>query len=280
MSGIYFEKKHVLIVSGEPRVLAEIKMELMEHFDISIAAAGDTALAALEMFNIAAVVIYIGDNREKAFSVLVGIFEFITGKKIPIIFLAEKGNEDDETAAFMLGAADYAVRRQGALNAFISRIELRIKAGEYERQLLSNENFSPSSTLTPEVVLNHKTILVADDIALNRDIVAGMLSEIEGLTLEFAADGKETVDKFSENPSRYSLILMDIQMPVMNGLDATRAIRGLPCENARAIPIVALTASAEEDEIKICFEAGMNDYIEKPMAYDKLLGVIAEHCLQ
>ena len=279
MSNIHFEKKHVLIISGEPRILAEIKMDLMEHFDVSIAAAGATALAALEMYDIAAVVIYIDESRKKAFDLFTVIFEFVKNKKIPIICLAEKGNDDDETAAFTMGAVDYSVRRHGATGALVSRIKLRIGAGECERRLLSYEGSFASFSVAPDMVLNHKTILVADDLALNRDIVAGMLSDVGGLTLEFAADGREAVDKFAKDADRYSLILMDVQMPGMDGLDATRAIRSLPYENAREIPIIAVTAGVKEDEIALCLEAGMDDFIAKPMAYEKLLAVVAEHCL-
>ena len=279
MSGVYFEKKHVLIISDEPRILAEIKMWLIELFEVSIAAAGGAALAVLETYDTAAVVIHIGESREKAFTVFSGILEFVKDKKIPVIFLAEKDNNDDETAAFTMGAADYSVRRHGGAGALISRIKLRICASECERRLLRVEGSMLSCSAAPETVLNNKTILVTDDLELNREIVAGMLSEIEGLTLEFAADGKEAIDKFAKDPKRYSLILMDVQMAGMDGLNATRAIRSLHCENARVIPIIALTASVKEDEIGLCLEAGMDDCIEKPMGYDKLLAVVAEHCL-
>jgi len=71
---------------------------------------------------------------------------------------------------------------------------------------------------------------------------------------------------------------MDVQMPVMNGLDATKIIRRLNYENAREIPIIAATADVDEKEIKLCLEAGMNDYIQKPMTYEKILTAAAEHC--
>jgi len=277
MSGNPFGKKRVLIVSGEPRILAEIKMELMEHFDVSIAASGDAATSALEMNSMAAVVIYIPESCEKAFSVFADISGFVNKKKIPVIFLAEKGNDEDENAAFMVGAVDYSTRRHGTLNALISRIKLRIKASEYEKQLLSGESASSSVPADLEAVLNNKTILVVDDLELNRYIIYDMFSEIEGLTLEFAGDGREAVDKFAEEPNRYSLILMDVQMPGMDGLEATRTIRSLSCERAREIPIIAVTGGVEEREIELCLEAGMDDFIEKPMSYDKLLAVIAEH---
>jgi len=62
-------------------------------------------------------------------------------------------------------------------------------------------------------------------------------------------------------------------------LAATKAIRGLNCGNARVVPVIALTASSDEAEIEKCLKAGMNDFLEKPMAYDKFLVLVAEHCV-
>jgi len=273
------QKKHVLIVSGEPRILAEIKNELMVYFNISIAATHGLALNALEMNEVAAVVICIGESSEKAFSVFNSIFSYVQSRNIPTIFLAEKGNDDDETTAFAMGAVDYSTRRRGTINALSNRINLRINASEYEKRVNSGEITSDSiSDVAPESVLAGKTILVVEDIEINREIVAAMLSGIEGLAVELACDGKEAVEKFKENPDLYSLILMDVQMPVMDGLEATRAIRSLDCRNAREVPVIALTATTEEAEIEQCLKAGMDDYLEKPMSFEKFIVMAAEHC--
>ena len=273
-------KKHVLVVSGEPLILAEIKIELMSFFDISIAATSELALHALEIYEVAAVVICIGESRDKAFSIFNSIFESVKSRNIPIIFLAEKGNDDDETTAFAMGAVDYSTRRRGTINALSNRIQLRINASEHERRVLAGEITKESiKDVAPEALLNGKTVLVVEDIEINREIVAGMLSCIEGLTVDLACDGKEAVAKFAQNPDRYSLILMDVQMPVMDGLEATKAIRSMDCENARDIPVIALTGTTEEAEIELCLNAGMNDYLEKPMPFDKFLVIATEHCI-
>jgi CheY-like chemotaxis protein len=246
---------------------------------VSIAAESGHAFTAMETHQIAAVVIHISEPREKAFAVFAGIFEYVNDKSIPIIFLAEKGNDDDETAAFELGAVDYSARRHGTTEALIKRINLRICEGELQRRHPGAKDIPYTCDVSPEEILAGKTILIADDLAINREIIAGMLAGVEGLSLEFAESGEEAVEKFSRAPELYSLILMDVQMPVMDGLAATKIIRGMDCKNARDIPIIAATASIREDEISTCLEAGMNDYIEKPMPYDKLLAIIAEHCV-
>jgi len=280
MAANSFQKKHILIVSGEPRILAEIKTELTAFFNISIAGTSELALSALEMNKVAAVVICIGETREGAFDIFHGIYSSVRNQNIPIIFLAEKGNDDDETTAFALGAVDYSTRRRGTVNALGSRIRLRINASEYEKSVKAGET-APTSfdDVAPESVLAGKTVLVAEDVELNREIVAAMLSLIDGLTVEFACDGKEAVEKFKENPELYALILMDVHMPVMGGLEATKIIRGLNCKSARDIPVIALTGATEEEEIEKCLKAGMNDFLEKPMAYDKFLVLAAEHCV-
>jgi CheY-like chemotaxis protein len=262
------EKKRILVISGEPLVLAEIKMELIEYFDVRISASGKSAFGEDETYK--AVVIHIGKNHEKSFEE----FGRISGsvKNIPVIFLSEYDNENDEISAFALGASDYALRRRGS-RALISRINLRIA----ESQSAANKHDSDEEDY--EKYLSGKTILIAEDVELNREIIIMLLSGIEDLNLDFAANGKEAVEKFRGNPGLYSLIFMDVHMPEMDGLEATKIIRSLDCPNAREIPIVALTGSVSEDEIAICLKAGMNDFAEKPMSYDKLVYTAIKYCL-
>jgi len=258
--------------------LAEVKQELRGYFSVGIAGSSEATISSLEVTDTAAVVVCIGDNRKEAFSLFTSIFESVKSRHIPVIFLAEKGNDDDETAAFEMGAVDYSARRHGTAEALVKRIRLRIKANEVER-MMNIEKQTNSHTDTPKSFLEGKTILVAEDVELNRDILGAMLSEVNGLVLEFALNGKEALDKFSEDPGRYTLILMDIQMPVMDGLDATRAIRSIKSEYSKEIPIIALTAGVQDEEIALCLKAGMNDFIEKPFDFNNLLAVISEHCL-
>ncbi|MCL2807872.1 MAG: response regulator, partial [Coriobacteriia bacterium] len=272
-------KKHILVVSSEPLVLAEIKKDLIEHFDISIAASIEAALTSLSLFDVAAVVICIGESREKAFAVFHSVYETAKTNNIPIIFLAEKGNDDDETTSFAMGATDYSARRKGALNALISRINLRISASDNEKQVSSGKVPVNAWKNAPEQVLKGKTILLADDIAVNREIVSGMLSDIEGLCLVQVNNGAEAVLKYRSNPELYSLILMDIQMPEMDGMEATRVIRSLGNKWAHQVPIIALTADIEHNKLDKYLEAGMNDFIAKPMSTERLLAICAEHCL-
>jgi len=272
-------KKHILLISGDPLTSAEVKMELVAHFDVSISSTTESAIDALEMYDTSAVVVCIRESHEEAFAVFTGALESIKSKSIPIIFLAEKGCDVDEKAAFDLGAVDYSARRHGTAQALVSRINHRILAGEHARWLESGVDDAPTLSTAPEAILENKTIIIVDDLSMNREIVEAMLSNIQGLTMMFATNGKEAVELFAGDPGLFTLILMDVQMPVMNGLEATKAIRSLGCLHSREIPIIAMTAGVSPEEITLCMDAGMNGYVEKPMAYDELLTVAANHVM-
>jgi len=119
-------------------------------------------------------------------------------------------------------------------------------------------------------VFNGRCLLLAEDVDINREIVIALL-EPTGLTIECAVNGKEAVRMFSENPERYDIIFMDVQMPEMDGLEATRCIRGLDLQRAKTVPIVAMTANVFKEDIENCLASGMNDHIGKPLDLDIVL---------
>jgi CheY-like chemotaxis protein len=113
--------------------------------------------------------------------------------------------------------------------------------------------------------LNGLNILVAEDYDINYEIISSWLS-MYGITTERALNGSICVEKIKEaKPNTYILVFMDIQMPIMNGLDATRAIRKLDDESKKNIPIIAMTSDAFSENITECLNAGMNGHIAKPI---------------
>ena len=115
-----------------------------------------------------------------------------------------------------------------------------------------------------------KRILLCEDHPLNTKIAIKLLEGKEML-VEHAENGQIAVDMFSRSkPNYYDAILMDVRMPVMDGLEAARAIRALDKEDAKTIPIIAMTANAFEEDVKACLEAGMNDHIAKPLDTEKM----------
>ncbi|MDR1430441.1 MAG: response regulator [Spirochaetaceae bacterium] len=114
------------------------------------------------------------------------------------------------------------------------------------------------------------TMLLAEDVDINREIVLSIL-EPTGLAIECAENGAEAFDKFKMDPKHYDMIFMDVQMPEMDGYEATRKIRALNHPWAEAVPIVAMTANVFKDDVEQCIEAGMNDHIGKPLDLDEVM---------
>jgi PAS domain S-box-containing protein len=120
--------------------------------------------------------------------------------------------------------------------------------------------------------LGNRYVLVAEDVELNQYLVRHIM-ESWGFTVDVVSNGREAVDKIQEN--NYDLVLMDIQMPEMDGMEATRAIRQLSDPVKAAIPIVALTANALKGDSEKYLAAGMNDFLPKPFNEQKLFFVIS-----
>ena len=117
---------------------------------------------------------------------------------------------------------------------------------------------------------NDYCILLAEDVEINREIVLTILEPL-GFNIDCAVNGKEAVQMFHARPSRYDLILMDLQMPEMDGIQATQMIRGFGSKKAMNIPIIAMTANVFKEDIEKCIDAGMNDHIGKPLDFNGLL---------
>ena len=129
---------------------------------------------------------------------------------------------------------------------------------------------------TASKILEGRNILLAEDNDLNAEIAEAIL-ERAGLKTERVEDGIQCVNKITKMPvGTYDMILMDIQMPRMDGYKATQAIRHLPDKDKACIPIVAMTANAFEEDKRNAVAAGMNGHIAKPIQIDKLLSMLAE----
>ncbi len=125
-------------------------------------------------------------------------------------------------------------------------------------------------------ILEGRNILLAEDNDLNAEIAEAIL-ERAGLKIERVEDGIQCVNKITKMPAgTYDMILMDIQMPKMDGYKATQEIRCLPDKDKASIPIVAMTANAFEEDKRDAIAAGMNGHIAKPIQVDKLLSILSE----
>ncbi len=144
--------------------------------------------------------------------------------------------------------------------------------------VISKEALLPNQGIAnqPRKTFGGCRILLAEDIAINREIVITLLEETL-VKIDCAETGLEALDMFCQDPGLYDLILMDVQMPQMDGITATQEIRALGTENALAVPIVAMTANAFKEDAEACLRAGMNDHLGKPVDIDELIAVIEKY---
>ncbi|MHB8529678.1 MAG: response regulator, partial [Caulobacteraceae bacterium] len=114
-------------------------------------------------------------------------------------------------------------------------------------------------------------LLLAEDLAVNRELIVALLQPFE-VRIDTAVDGVHAVEAVEKTD--YDLILMDVQMPVMDGLTAARRIRAMAKPAARDVPIIAMTANVLPDQVEKCLEAGMNDHLGKPISPARLVELI------
>ena len=180
----------------------------------------------------------------------------------------------DKMVVVMISAADWSDIEKDAksagINDFISKPILmpiieeildkysdRMVDGKIE----ANEDFS------------NKTILIVDDVEINREILISLL-EPTGISIVCADHGKDAIDKYLESDGSYDLIFMDVQMPVMDGYEATEKIRASNLKDARRLPIVAMTANVFKEDVERCLASGMNDHLGKPVNIEDIIAKI------
>ncbi len=139
--------------------------------------------------------------------------------------------------------------------------------------LLEAEHSSEQETAADISVLKGKRVLLVDDVEINRIIVIDLLGGT-GLTIDEAGDGQIALDMFSASPvGHYDLIFMDVQMPRLDGYQASQAIRNLDRPDAASVPIVAMTANAFKEDVDRAIACGMNAHLPKPLEYEKMLAL-------
>ena len=176
-----------------------------------------------------------------------------TGDEVPILLISAYDWSDIEEAA-----------QKAGVSGFISKPLFRSTLYEKISELLGRQT-KQSSQEDDNADLADMRILVAEDNDINWEVVS-MLLMMSGITCTRARNGAEAVDMMEDGgKDKYDMIFMDIQMPVMNGLEATKAIRALDDRDAAAIPIIAMTADAFSENVAECLSVGMNGHVAKPI---------------
>jgi signal transduction histidine kinase/CheY-like chemotaxis protein/ABC-type amino acid transport substrate-binding protein len=175
----------------------------------------------------------------------------------------------------MMGGTISVTSRKGEGSEFIVVLPMKKGQRQEEQPVVPDERKGTDTEAVAERAhLQGQRVLLVEDNALNREIAADMLSEA-GLIIEEAEDGQAAVNLLLEKGAGYyRLVLMDIQMPVMDGYTATRTIRGFEDPVLANIPIIAMTANAFEEDQKKAMDAGMNAHIAKPVDVEKLLDTL------
>lgn len=189
------------------------------------------------------------------------------GPDVPIIIISAYDYSDYEIEALKAG-----------VNGFICKPIMKSKLFLLMKKFATNKKEEEEVTIVPSIVASFpgKRILVVEDNDLNREIAYELLQET-GAEIETASDGLEAVNKVSASPEGYyDFIIMDIQMPVMDGLEATRQIRLLDRQDTKDLPIVAMSANAFAEDVRLSLEAGMNEHIAKPIEIDRLYSVMGK----
>jgi len=135
---------------------------------------------------------------------------------------------------------------------------------------------SESDAITGGIDFTGKTILLVDDIDINLEILIAILAPTN-IKMDTAKSGKEAFDKFIADPTRYDLILMDMQMPEIDGMEATKMIRAVDNSKAVTIPIIAMTANVFKEDIEKCRAAGMDDHLGKPVNIDEVMRMLGRY---
>ena len=184
----------------------------------------------------------------------------------------------DDTPIIILTAYDWTdieeEARAAGVTAFCSK---PLFMSDLRNVLLETQQLGGKKSELPnkkQSDFQHKRVLVVEDNELNREIAAEILLS-SGLEVECASDGSIAVDIMRDaKENQFDLILMDIQMPVMDGYEATRMIRNLPRKDVVKLPIIAMTANAFEEDRERALENGMNAHIAKPLNVETLLATL------
>ena len=195
------------------------------------------------------------------------------GQNVPVIVLTAYDWSDIEEEA-----------KEAGVTAFCSKPLFLSELSSCLRTVIKSDETGEESTGVQTKKLREGRILLAEDIDLNQEIATAILGDA-GFITEVAANGQIAVDMVKNSePGYYELVLMDIQMPVMNGYEATMAIRNLDNQKLASIPIIAMTANAFEEDKQEALKCGMNGHIAKPIDIPKLLetvdGIFANDALR
>ncbi len=222
------------------------------------------------------------DMAEKARSAGRDYFAILLGWRLPVVDGVQACRElremlGREVPIFLMSSYEWTMTademRKCGITAFIPKPLFRSRLGAM-LYACTPEGKRDGGGSADGPAFDGMRVLLVEDNELNQEIGTELL-EMLGITVTCAGDGREAVETFSSRePGSFDLIFMDIQMPVMNGFEAARAIRASGRPDSATVPIVAMSANAFVEDIRACKRAGMNDHVPKPVSIESLTNVL------
>jgi PAS domain S-box-containing protein len=260
--GIKWENMKILVVDDEPEIYAYFK-DLFGQLGINCSGAPDGFQACQIIEEQGSYDIYFVDWR------MPGMDGIELTRKI------KAHDKDRPSVVVMISSADWAVIKDMALDAGVSKYLLKPLFSSAIIDCV-NECLGIDAVNEEDAEMGTggrfegKKLLVAEDVEINREIILSLLEDT-GLSMDCAQNGLEAVEMIVAAPDKYDAVLMDVQMPKMDGLEATRLIRAMADQHLKRLPIIAMTAHVFKSDIEECIKAGMNDHIGKPIDIDDVM---------
>ena len=252
--GVNWENVRVLVVDDMEDILEQFR-EIFEPLDIKCDMAPDGFEACDQIDGSGAYDIYFVDWQMPG----------MDGIELTRRIKARSG--DRPSVVIMITALDWEQIKDEAYSAGVDKCLLKpllpSMVIDCMNECLGSGNAAKSKTDNAGE-FSGKRLLLAEDIDINREIFIALLEDT-GLIIDCAEHGKEALSMVEAAPDEYDIVIMDVQMPHMDGLEASRRIRALPDHRREELPIIALTANVFKDDIEACYAAGMDDHLGKPV---------------
>jgi len=187
-----------------------------------------------------------------------------------------KSRVTEQSIVIMISALEWSAvadeAKEAGVDKFLSKPLFPSSIAEVINECLGMDRRQAEKSQASEIagIFAGRRILLVEDVDINREIVQ-TLFEPTKMEIDCAENGVEAVRMFVENPYKYDIIFMDIQMPEMDGYEATRRIRALDIPSAKTVTIIAMTANVFKEDIEKCLEAGMNGHVGKPIDFEEVL---------
>jgi CheY-like chemotaxis protein len=267
--GINLTNVRILIVDDDPDILSYFN-DIAQGFGIKC----DTAISGEEALKLAG---------QKG-----GYHIYFIDWKMPVmdgieLARAIKARKPENSIVIMISAAEWSAvareAKEAGVDKFLSKPLFPSTIADIINECLGVDKQRVERAQTDiNGIFTGRRILLAEDVEINREIVQSLLEPTQ-LEIDCAENGAEAVRMFSESPDKYDVIFMDVQMPEMDGYEATQRIRAMDIPQAKTVPIIAMTANVFREDIEKCLEVGMNSHVGKPLDFEEVLEKLKKYLL-